>query len=122
MRHHAQNRDDRDAFLLALGQLWSADVEVDWSPLRGGQSAQLITLPGYPFERQRHWIEHRATTWAGDAAGANGTAAAPEGSVNRRNHGEISIRSAVMASMIRQKHRRNVSVPKQICPSTVECS
>ena len=39
MRHHAQNRDDRDAFLLALGQLWSAGVEVDWAPLRGGQPA-----------------------------------------------------------------------------------
>ncbi len=46
MRHHAQNRDDRDAFLLALGQLWAAGVEVDWSPLRGGQPAQLITLAG----------------------------------------------------------------------------
>jgi phthiocerol/phenolphthiocerol synthesis type-I polyketide synthase E len=74
MRHHAQNRDDRDAFLLALGQLWSAGVEVDWSPLRGGQPAQLITLPGYPFERQRHWIEHRAVAWTGDAAMANGAA------------------------------------------------
>ena len=38
MRHHAQNRDDRDAFLLALGQLWAAGVDVDWAPLRGGQS------------------------------------------------------------------------------------
>ena len=76
MRHHAQNRDDRDAFLLALGQLWAAGVEVDWSPLRGGQPAQLITLPGYPFERQRHWIEHRANVWTGDAAATNGAAAA----------------------------------------------
>ncbi len=75
MRHHAQNRDDRDAFLLALGQLWSAGVEVDWSPLRGGHSAQLITLPGYPFERQRHWIEHRASVWAGNTAVADGAAA-----------------------------------------------
>ena len=75
MRHHAQNRDDRDAFLLALGQLWSAGVEVDWSPLRGGQPAQLITLPGYPFERQRHWIEHRATIWTGEGAATNGAAA-----------------------------------------------
>ncbi len=33
MRHHAQNRDDRDAFLLALGQLWAAGVDVDWVPL-----------------------------------------------------------------------------------------
>ena len=76
MRHHAQNRDDRDAFLLALGQLWSAGVEVDWSPLRGGQPAQLITLPGYPFERQRHWIEHRQTIWTGGPAATNGAAAA----------------------------------------------
>jgi phthiocerol/phenolphthiocerol synthesis type-I polyketide synthase E len=78
MRHHAQNRDDRDAFLLALGQLWSAGVEVDWSPLRGGQSAQLITLPGYPFERQRHWIEHRTNVWTGGEA-VNGAAAAAAG-------------------------------------------
>jgi phthiocerol/phenolphthiocerol synthesis type-I polyketide synthase E len=76
MRHHAQNRDDRDAFLLALGQLWAAGVDVDWSPLRGGQPGQLITLPGYPFERQRHWIEHRATTWSGEVAATNGAGAA----------------------------------------------
>ncbi len=79
MRHHAQNRDDRDAFLLALGQLWAAGVDVDWSPLRGGQSGTLLTLPGYPFERQRHWIEHRQTTWTGDAATTNGAAAATGG-------------------------------------------
>ena len=79
MRHHAQNRDDRDAFLLALGQLWSAGVEVDWSPLRGGQSAQLITLPGYPFERQRHWIEHRDQRVDGRRGRGNGAAAASGG-------------------------------------------
>ena len=76
MRHHAQNRDDRDAFLLSLGQLWQAGVEVDWAPLRGGQRPQLLTLPGYPFERQRHWIEHRVTSgWVAEAAVTNGTAA-----------------------------------------------
>jgi len=76
MRHHAQNRDDHDAFLLSLGQLWAAGVDVDWAPLRGGRSGQLLTLPGYPFERQRHWIEHRQTSWVGDAAVTNGVAAA----------------------------------------------
>ena len=78
MRHHAQNRDDRDAFHLALGQLWSAGVDVDWAPLRGGQSGRLLTLPGYPFERQRHWIEHRQTTWTGEPAAANGAAPAAD--------------------------------------------
>jgi phthiocerol/phenolphthiocerol synthesis type-I polyketide synthase E len=75
MRHHAQNRDDRDAFLLALGQLWSAGVEVDWTPLRGGQQPRLLTLPGYPFERQRHWVDHRPHSgWVSDTAATNGTA------------------------------------------------
>ncbi|MBV8179507.1 MAG: acyltransferase domain-containing protein [Mycobacterium sp.] len=76
MRHHAQNRDDRDAFLLALGQLWSAGVDIDWAPLRDGQSGHLVTLPGYPFERQRHWVEHRQTSWVADAAVTNGAAPA----------------------------------------------
>jgi phthiocerol/phenolphthiocerol synthesis type-I polyketide synthase E len=74
MRHHAQNRDDRDAFLLALGQLWLAGVDVDWAPLRDGHSGHLVTLPGYPFERQRHWVEHRQTSWVADAAVTNGAA------------------------------------------------
>jgi phthiocerol/phenolphthiocerol synthesis type-I polyketide synthase E len=62
MRHHAQNRDDRDTFLLAIGQLWAAGIHVDWTSLRGEHQPQLTTLPGYPFERQRHWVEHKPTS------------------------------------------------------------
>jgi phthiocerol/phenolphthiocerol synthesis type-I polyketide synthase E len=77
MRHHAQNRDDRDAFLLALGQLWSAGLDVDWTPLRGDHQPRLVSLPGYPFERQRHWVEHNASArWTEGVAATNGTAAA----------------------------------------------
>jgi phthiocerol/phenolphthiocerol synthesis type-I polyketide synthase E len=64
MRHPVQSIDDRDAFLLALGQLWSAGVPVDWSPLTGSAAdarPQLVTLPGYAFARQRHWVEPSAT-------------------------------------------------------------
>ncbi len=77
MRHHAQSRNDRDAFLLGLGQLWSAGVDVDWSPLSQGAQPQLVSLPGYHFARERYWVEHkphegRAADGAG-AAGVNGT-------------------------------------------------
>ena len=76
MRHHAQNRSDHDTFLLALGQLWSAGVDVDWTPLRGNHRPQLVSLPGYPFERQRHWVDHTPSAgWAADAAPTNGAAA-----------------------------------------------
>jgi phthiocerol/phenolphthiocerol synthesis type-I polyketide synthase E len=78
MRHQAQNRSDHDTFLLALGQLWSADVDVDWAPLSAGHRPRRVSLPGYPFERQRHWVEHRTTVSAADGSPAtNGMAAAP---------------------------------------------
>ncbi|MEX1174879.1 MAG: beta-ketoacyl synthase N-terminal-like domain-containing protein [Mycobacterium sp.] len=56
MRHPVQTRDDRDAFLLALGQLWSAGVDVDWEKLYGDDPRR-VTLPGYAFARQRYWID-----------------------------------------------------------------
>ncbi|WP_396884548.1 type I polyketide synthase [Mycobacterium sp. SMC-8] len=76
MRHQAQNRNDHDTFLLALGQLWAADVEVDFDQ---GTEAQhtLVTLPGYPFAKQRHWVEHNANAaWLAGGAGGNGMAGA----------------------------------------------
>jgi phthiocerol/phenolphthiocerol synthesis type-I polyketide synthase E len=75
MRHQAQNRNDHDTFLLALGQLWAAGVDIDWTPRTGSQSG-LISLPGYPFERQRHWIDHNASAaWVAGAPATNGAAA-----------------------------------------------
>ncbi|MBW4611876.1 MAG: SDR family NAD(P)-dependent oxidoreductase [Desmonostoc vinosum HA7617-LM4] len=46
------------AFLLnTLGQLWLAGVEIDWSQFYRHQRCDRISLPTYPFERQRYWIE-----------------------------------------------------------------
>ena len=72
MRHQAQNRNDRDTFLLALGQLWAAGVDVDWS-LLSSPRPQRVSLPGYPFARERHWISPRKSAgWVADAAAAAG--------------------------------------------------
>jgi phthiocerol/phenolphthiocerol synthesis type-I polyketide synthase E len=82
MRHPIQNADDRDTFLRALGELWSAGVEVDWSPLIGPSEkgrSRLVSLPGYPFARQRHWVEPRVIAWNGSADAAQAT---PGGSTN----------------------------------------
>jgi phthiocerol/phenolphthiocerol synthesis type-I polyketide synthase E len=62
MRHQAQNRSDHETFLLALGQLWSAGVDVDWSPRMPARQMPLVTLPGYPFVRERHWVEFDAAS------------------------------------------------------------
>lgn len=70
MRHHVQQRNDQDVFLLALGQLWAAGVEVDWTPLTG-QSPARVSLPGYPFQRQRHWVDpNRDVEWSAAAPAA----------------------------------------------------
>jgi phthiocerol/phenolphthiocerol synthesis type-I polyketide synthase E len=94
MRHPVQNNDDRDAFLLGLGQLWAADVAVDWSPLTG-PATQLVTLPGYSFVRERHWIDPRPTVWTGapagiDASASNG-AAIPAAPVNGESATEATL-------------------------------
>ncbi len=81
MRHPVQTRDDRDAFLLALGQLWSAGVEVDWARLYGAHPSR-VTVPGYAFARQRYWIDpdHNAVRKpVGSAAGAGAEAAPANG-------------------------------------------
>ena len=62
MRHQLQNRNDRDAFLLALGQLWSAGIDADWRRLRTAEPALRVTLAGYPFARQKHWVDPRIST------------------------------------------------------------
>jgi phthiocerol/phenolphthiocerol synthesis type-I polyketide synthase E len=61
MRHQLQNKDDRDTFLLALGQLWSAGVDPDWTCLRAAEPPRRVWLPGYPFAHQRHWVDPKLT-------------------------------------------------------------
>ncbi len=48
---------DLDAVLEAVGRLWIAGVEVDWSRFHGGERRLRVPLPTYPFERQRYWID-----------------------------------------------------------------
>lgn len=56
--------DDRAAFLGALGRAWVAGAKPDWRKLHG-TAPRRVSLPTYPFERQRHWIE--AEPWSGAA-------------------------------------------------------
>lgn len=44
-------------YLQALGQLWSAGVDIDVSALDQRRSRRRVCLPTYAFERQRYWVE-----------------------------------------------------------------
>jgi amino acid adenylation domain-containing protein/non-ribosomal peptide synthase protein (TIGR01720 family) len=49
---------DSAAIMAALGRLWTAGVAIDWTQVHAGQRRRRVPqLPGYPFERQRYWIE-----------------------------------------------------------------
>ena len=55
-------------FLLeTLGGLWSAGVTVDWTAFSRGERRHRIPLPGYPFERQRYWVDPPARARRGAA-------------------------------------------------------
>ncbi len=45
-----------DGLLCAVGSLWLAGVEPRWEALHA-HGARRVRLPGYPFERERHWVE-----------------------------------------------------------------
>src|SRR5215217_1556554 len=102
MRHQAQNRGDRDTFLLALGQLSAAGIEVDWTPLSAGHQPRLVSLPGYSFVRQRHWVEHNATNgWAAGNPATNGMATAPTSTVSGDTHAATDGKSQLETTLQR---------------------
>jgi acyl transferase domain-containing protein len=51
-------RNDRSTLLSVLGELWVRGAGVDWSHFHSDRRASRVALPTYPFERQRHWLDH----------------------------------------------------------------
>ncbi|CAM4513068.1 MULTISPECIES: type I polyketide synthase [Myxococcus] len=73
-RHPKDDQPDEAVFLNALGRLWLAGVEVDWSGVHGTETVRRIPLPTYPFEGQRYWVaplDRSAALLASQAAGAS---------------------------------------------------
>ncbi len=61
LRHPKQVADDLTMLLSSLGSLWTEGLPVDWEQVRG--PARRVPLPGYPYERRRHWVDaDRRTT------------------------------------------------------------
>jgi amino acid adenylation domain-containing protein len=56
---------DAAALAGALGSLWLAGVQPDWKAVHAGETPRRVSLPTYPFERKRFWIETRPVEKAG---------------------------------------------------------
>ncbi len=50
--------------MTTLGRLWIAGVAIDWPAASAGQQRHRVSLPTYPFERKRYWIEARRASRA----------------------------------------------------------
>jgi phthiocerol/phenolphthiocerol synthesis type-I polyketide synthase E len=56
MRHGYAPDNDQQVFYRAIGRLWTHGVAVDWASVTE-QTGWRVPLPGYPFERQRFWVD-----------------------------------------------------------------
>jgi amino acid adenylation domain-containing protein len=55
-RHTPYDQESR-RLLEALGKLWTVGVQVDWGRQDSAAEARRISLPTYPFERHRYFVE-----------------------------------------------------------------
>jgi amino acid adenylation domain-containing protein len=69
--------DGHAALLDAVGRLWLLGVEPDWAALHGGSGRRRVPLPGYPFQRTRHWLEPRPAAAAVEMPAAPALPPAP---------------------------------------------
>jgi acyl transferase domain-containing protein len=57
MRHVQERQSDVAVILGTLGRLWMSGQEVDWPAFYAHERRRRVSLPTYPFERRRYWIE-----------------------------------------------------------------
>lgn len=48
---------DAISIMTSLGALWLAGAQPDWGGVHGQEKRQRISLPTYPFERKRFWLD-----------------------------------------------------------------
>ncbi len=53
----ASEKTEYASLLSTLGSLWVRGVAIDWNSVFVNKDARRVSLPTYPFERQRCWVE-----------------------------------------------------------------
>jgi glutamate-1-semialdehyde aminotransferase/acyl carrier protein len=53
----ADNDAEWNSMLFAVGQLWLAGISINWKDFYALEKRKHISLPTYPFERKRYWVE-----------------------------------------------------------------
>jgi acyl transferase domain-containing protein/acyl-CoA synthetase (AMP-forming)/AMP-acid ligase II/acyl carrier protein len=55
-----QSQGDCQSMLESLGNVYIQGVVIDWTKLSEGFTSQCVSLPNYPFQRERYWFETEA--------------------------------------------------------------
>jgi acyl transferase domain-containing protein/acyl carrier protein len=60
LTHRDDEQSDARYMLNTLGRLWLAGAQVNWQQLRAHEQRRRVSLPTYPFERRRFWVDYQA--------------------------------------------------------------
>ena len=75
---HQQEKETDDRFLLErLGQLWLHGLHIDWKEFYRDETRYRVSLPGYPFEGKRYWLERSSALLAAPTVSSPLDKAAP---------------------------------------------
>jgi acyl transferase domain-containing protein/acyl carrier protein len=69
--HQSAQQSDTFSLMKALGALFVEGQKINWESLHDGESLHRTTLPTYPFERQRYWIDPPSVRNQGTRLGKN---------------------------------------------------
>ncbi|MBZ0294961.1 MAG: type I polyketide synthase [Anaerolineae bacterium] len=67
-----RHKDERQTMLTALAGLYTTGVSANWTALHP-EGGQIVTLPTYPWQRQRYWVDlpaPGARQWAAESVGS----------------------------------------------------
>jgi amino acid adenylation domain-containing protein/thioester reductase-like protein len=58
---------DQNAAITGLGELYRAGVSIDWAGFDAQFRRRRVSVPAYPFQRERHWLEPDQDSRAGES-------------------------------------------------------
>jgi malonyl CoA-acyl carrier protein transacylase len=83
-----RDEDPEPALLEAVGELHCVGHEVNWGQVLGGVEGRVATLPSYPWQRQRHWLNDRGRSSPSRARAGEGEPAAASSASRSRTEAE----------------------------------
>jgi amino acid adenylation domain-containing protein len=57
LRHPKSTEGDSTVLLKAVARLWLAGSDFAWAAFSAAEERRRVSLPTYPFERQRYWVD-----------------------------------------------------------------